>query len=186
MLEKTKEKVVYIQDNESKKRFIQNIRIIEQNIQVGNAIKRDKFMAENIKWIYENYENPKIIVSAHNFHISKWNKIMMGNHLNEEFGENYALLSHCFTESQFSENDKVADTIIKKKNLNPDIISFLYQPDTEGKISYKICKQIYDIIKDVDFKEKSFRYATLQHNDYEEFKLFLKDCYSHRKQMRWS
>ena len=106
--------------------------------------------------------------------------------LDEEFGENYALLSHCFTESQFSENDKVADTIIKKKNLNPDIISFLYQPDTEGKISYKICKQIYDIIKDVDFKEKSFRYATLQHNDYEEFKLFLKDCYSHRKQMRWS
>ena len=29
--------------------------------------------------------------------------------LDEEFGENYALLSHCFTESQFSENDKVAD-----------------------------------------------------------------------------
>ena len=94
--------------------------------------------------------------------------------LDEEFGENYAL------------NDEVANRIIEKKNLNPDIISFLYQPDTEGKISYKICKQIYDIIKDVDFKEKSFRYAILRHNDYEEFKMFLKDCYSHRKQMRWS
>ena len=106
--------------------------------------------------------------------------------LDKEFGENYALLAYCFTESQLKKNDEVANRIIEKKNLNPNIISFLYSPDTEGKISYKICKQIYDIIKDIDFKEKSFQYATLQNNDYEEFKLFLKDCFSHRKQMRWS
>lgn len=96
LLKKFKEKAVYIQDNESKKRFLQNIRIIEQNIQVGNAIKRDKFMAENIKWMYHNYENPKIIASAHNFHISKWNKIMMGHHLNQEFGENYVNFGFAF------------------------------------------------------------------------------------------
>lgn len=124
LLEKTKEKVVYIQDNESKKRFIQNIRIIEQNIQVGNAIKRDKFMAENIKWIYENYENPKIIVSAHNFHISKWNKIMMGNHLNEEFGENYVNFGFAFYNGSYTGS-------IQKK-----IQTLIAQTAYEGTLEY--------------------------------------------------
>ena len=101
LLKKIKEKVVNIQDNETKKRFLQNIRIIEQNIQVGSSEKRDEFMAENIKWIYENYNNPKIIASAHNFHISKWSKVMMGNHLDKEFGENYVNFGFAFYEGTY-------------------------------------------------------------------------------------
>ena len=102
LLKKIKEKVVNIQDNETKKRFLQNIRIIEQNIQVGSSEKRDEFMAENIKWIYENYNNPKIIASAHNFHISKWSKVMMGNHLDKEFGENYVNFGFAFYEGTYT------------------------------------------------------------------------------------
>ena len=30
-----------------------------------------------------------------------------------------------------------------------------------------------------------FRYASQMFNDYEEFKLFLKECYSHRRNMYW-
>ena len=105
--------------------------------------------------------------------------------LDKDFGENYALLSHCYTEKQFEDNDRVANLIIEQKNLDEDIVKFLYMSDCEGKISYKVCKKIYDLIKDVDFENKCFRYAAYSHNDYGEFKEFLKECFSKRRQMRW-
>ncbi len=105
--------------------------------------------------------------------------------LNKEFGENYALLGTCWTEEQFKENDKIADWYIKKNNLDKDVVDFLYQSDTNGKISYKTCGKIYDILKDKDLSDKGFRYGAYRHNDYEEFKDFLKECYSHRRNMEW-
>ena len=108
--------------------------------------------------------------------------------LDKEFGENYALLSTCHSPEQFEENDKTANRIITRKHLDKnytDVLDFLYQSDCGGEISHKTCKKIYELIKDVDFGSKGFRYGTLMHNDYEEFKEFLKDCYSHRKKMRW-
>ena len=64
------------------------------------------------------------------------------------------------------------------------VLDFLYAPDEDGKISYKTCRKIYELIKDVDFGGKCFRYAAHVHNDYEEFKMFLKECVSHRRNMR--
>lgn len=71
-------------------------------------------------------------------------------------------------------------------NRYEDVLKFLFSSDCEGKINYKTCKHIYDLIKDVDFGKKCFRYGAYAHNDYEEFKAFLLDCYSHRKNMSWS
>lgn len=105
--------------------------------------------------------------------------------LDEEFGKNYALLGKCWTEKKFAENDRISEKIINKKNLDTDIVDFLYMPDTEGKISYRVCGKIYDLIKDIDFKNKGFRYAAYRHDDYEEFKKFLKECYSNRRKMSW-
>lgn len=56
--------------------------------------------------------------------------------------------------------------------------------DLKGSISYKTCGKIYYLIKDIDFTT-GFRYAAYMHNDFEEFKEFLLDCYSKRKKMRW-
>lgn len=109
--------------------------------------------------------------------------------LDQEFGENYSALNQCHTESQFAENDKVANEIIKKKHLDEnykEVIEFLYSSDVYGSISYKTCKQIYDLIKDVNFGNKGFRYAAYMDHDYNDFKEFLKECYSHRRKMRWS
>ena len=53
-------------------------------------------------------------------------------------------------------------------------------------ISHRTCKKIYDLIKDIDFGNRCFRYAIHAHNDWEEFKDFLMDCYSHHKKMKWS
>ena len=108
--------------------------------------------------------------------------------LDKDFGENYSNLAICYTRSQFEENDRIAEYIINKKHLDEeygDIINFLYQADTNGSISYKTCKKIYDLIKDVDFGNKIFRYAAYAGNDYKEFKEFLLECYSHRRKMRW-
>ena len=109
--------------------------------------------------------------------------------LDKDFGENYSLLVKCVTERQFAENDRVAEYIINNKHLDreyKDVLDFLYMPDTGGSISYKACGKILSLIKDVSYEGQGFRYAAYRHNDYEEFKEFLKDCYSKRKSMRWS
>ena len=92
-----------------------------------------------------------------------------------------------FRERMYEASDKVNQ--IDRRQLDKeygDIIEFLFMPDVSGSISHGTCKKIYDLIKDVDFGSEGFRYGVLRHNDYEEFKAFLKDCYSHRKKMRWS
>lgn len=107
--------------------------------------------------------------------------------MDEEFGENYAKLLYCHTNEDFAENDKRANEIIEKKHLDKyaDILDFLYMEDASGKIPHTTCKQIYDLIKDYDFQNSYFRYAADAHNDYEEFKNFLKECYSKRRNMQW-
>lgn len=109
--------------------------------------------------------------------------------LDREFGENYAQLGKCWTDWQFEENDRAAEYIIHRKHLDveyADVLDFLYMPDTGGSISYKTCKKIYDLIKNVDFKNDGFRYTAYRHDDYGEFKAFLKECYAKRRKMRWS
>ena len=108
--------------------------------------------------------------------------------LDKDFGENYALIAKCYTDNQYTENDRAAELIIADKQLDDkysDVLDFLYASDEGGKISYKTCRKIYNLIKDMDFGKKCFRYAAHAHNDYEEFKSFLKECVSHRRNMRW-
>ena len=108
--------------------------------------------------------------------------------LDEEFGKNYAGIMSCFTKEEYEENDRKAEEIINRKCLDDkyaDVIDFLYAPDTDGKTSYRTCQKIYEHIKDIDFGKKGFRYAAYSRNDYEEFKKFLKECVSHRRNMVW-
>lgn len=109
--------------------------------------------------------------------------------IDKEFGDNYALLGACCTDQEFEEIDKAAEHLIRKKNLDhrcKDVLDFLYMPDSDGEISHRACKQIYDLIKDVDFGDKGFRYEKHRGDDYEDFKKFLMECYSSRRKMRWS
>lgn len=108
--------------------------------------------------------------------------------LDKEFGENYADLSSCLTESQFANNDKKAYRIIRKNHLKDDyedVIEFLYASDRGGSISHKTCQSILELIKDIDYGNKGFQYANRSSNDYEAFKKFLKECYSKRRKMKW-
>ena len=106
----------------------------------------------------------------------------------KQFGEHYRKLLGCFDQTEHEEHDRIANDILSHprfKDEDADILDFLYASDCDGKISYKTCGKLYDLIKDHDFEKKCFRYAAHTHNDYEELKEFLKECYSHRRNAYW-
>ena len=108
--------------------------------------------------------------------------------MDKEFGENYACIAFCHTEEDYTVNDKMSKSIITRKHLDKrygDILDFLYASDEGGKTTHKTCLNIYNLIKNIDFGRKGFRYAAYRHNDYEEFKKFLRECYSKHRKMRW-
>ncbi|MGI9581244.1 erythromycin esterase family protein [Chryseobacterium sp. RRHN12] len=96
-----KEKSTSIKKPEEKSRFLQNVDIVRQYIQL-NFIRRDKFMAENIKWLKENYLNSKVIVSAHNYHIAKLNSDRMGYWINEAYADDFVNFGFAFYEGTYS------------------------------------------------------------------------------------
>lgn len=96
-----KQKCDSIKNQEEKSRFLQNVDIIRQYIQLS-FIRRDKFMAENVKWLKENYLNSKVIVSAHNYHIAKLNSDRMGYWINEMDNKDYVNFGFAFYEGTYS------------------------------------------------------------------------------------
>lgn len=110
---------------------------------------------------------------------------------NKKFGEHYKTLpSCCFSNERLEAYNKKANEIIATENLEEkgaDVLDFLYAPDCDGgKVGYKTCKKIYDLIKDIDFGSKTFTYTTYSDGkDYEHFKEFLLDCYKHKRNMQW-
>jgi erythromycin esterase len=96
-----KEKSISIKNPEEKSRFLQNVDIIRQYIQ-HSFIRRDQFMAENVKWLKENYLNSKVIVSAHNYHIAKLNSEKMGYWMNEMHDNDFVNFGFAFYEGTYS------------------------------------------------------------------------------------
>ncbi len=69
-------------------------------------IVRDKYMADNISWIYDHENQDKTIVWAHNLHIAKDktlnNNLPMGYYLNEKFGAGYYAMGFGFNSGYMS------------------------------------------------------------------------------------
>lgn len=107
-----------------------------------------------------------------------------------EFGNHYETLRERITLADYDAFDIKANDILANprfKKEDDDIIIFLFWPDTGGSISYKTCKKIYNLIKDIDFGNQIFTYpAHSKSDDYEQFKAFLLDCYKRRAKMRWN
>lgn len=110
--------------------------------------------------------------------------------LDDAFGNMYLQYARCTTEESLKANDKRCETIINEKGLDKeyeDVLDFLYGPDTDGKISYKTCKKIADLLEPCmpALRTKFFRYAAYAGHDYEDFVAFLKECYRYHRNMRW-
>jgi hypothetical protein len=110
--------------------------------------------------------------------------------LDNELGEMYAEYSRCATKRQFKEIDNIIEHMINRKHLDKDykdVLDFLYMPDCEGKIGYKTCKKIADLLEPcmAALRNKCFRYAAYAGHDYEDFVAFLRECYRYHRNMRW-
>ena len=109
--------------------------------------------------------------------------------MDKEFGEAYKkLVAYSPLSEDFAKYDSLAQEIIERNHLEENfgnVLDFLYAPDTDGRISYQTCKEIFDIIDNVDFGDNGFRYRSQQHNDYQEFKDFLLDCVVNQTPMMW-
>jgi len=110
--------------------------------------------------------------------------------LDNELGKMYAEYGRCVTKRQFKEIDNIIEHMIDRKHLDKDykdVLDFLYLPDTDGKIGYKTCKKIADLLEPcmAALRNKWFRYAAYAGHDYEDFVAFLRECYRYHRNMRW-
>ena len=96
---------------------------------------RDLYMAENTAWMYDNYNNSKIAVWAHNAHISNDPTYLggggaMGRFLTQQFGNNYSTIAFLFSRGSFnavtSENVETGNLIKHTLNTQPKINSINY------------------------------------------------------------
>ena len=89
---------------------------------------RDLYMAENTAWMYDNYNNRKIAVWAHNAHISNNPTYLggggaMGRFLTQEFGNSYSTIAFLFSRGSFNavttDNIDASDLIQHTINTAP-------------------------------------------------------------------
>ncbi|MHC4211253.1 MAG: erythromycin esterase family protein [Planctomycetota bacterium] len=84
---------------------IQNARVVFQAAQMHAAgslsgIARDQSMADNVAWILERNPDAKIVLWAHNAHVSR-HPGMMGRHLHEWFGDDYVAVAFATAQGQY-------------------------------------------------------------------------------------
>lgn len=65
---------------------------------------RDQYMAENTAWYHQYFDEKKMALWGHNYHIanSAYGKGSMGHHLREEFGDDYVSVGFLFSRGSFT------------------------------------------------------------------------------------
>lgn len=85
--------------------IIQNARVVLQCMQMrANIVSRDQSMAENIKWILDNNPSAKIVLWAHNGHVSTAGMATfepMGVSLRKMFGDKMVVFGFAFNQGSF-------------------------------------------------------------------------------------
>ena len=103
-LESSREDWLAAYPSEVVDRALLNARIIVQNLQMWAGIPqviRDAAMAENVAWLTEQVPGERIVLWAHNAHISR-TPGMMGAHLAERFGEGYLPIGFATATGEYS------------------------------------------------------------------------------------
>ena len=85
--------------------IIQNARLVEQYVQLQAGAKtRDESMADNIQWIADQNPGAKIVIWAHNGHVTYSNSngyAAMGSYLHKMFGPQMINFGFAFNEGSF-------------------------------------------------------------------------------------
>lgn len=111
-------------------------------------------------------------------------RTMIARNYNYAFGELYSKMHELDTFDQ-DMNDLLSDDKSFPEKDYP-LLDFFFASDCEGKCNYKVCKRIYDLIKDED--DYNFQYAGFKRSesDVVSFKKFLLECYRYHRNMVWS
>src|SRR5262249_23733620 len=84
---------------------IQNARVVLQCMQLkAGQVARDRSMAENVKWIADSNPDAKIVLWAHNGHVSKGavgGFDPMGMSLRKMFGDRMVVFGFAFNQGSF-------------------------------------------------------------------------------------
>jgi erythromycin esterase len=106
--------------------MVQNIDIIMQYLLNSARYQRDKFMADNVKWILKHNPNSKIILWAHNSHIQKSDE-SMGSFLKEKFKEKYLSIGFTFNMGSYSAEGKNGLSTYKAEESFPGTFEYYFQ-----------------------------------------------------------
>jgi erythromycin esterase len=86
---------------------IQNARLLEQNLisctKPFDTSYRDQCMADNVAWICERARpNAKVVISAHNAHLTRKARGTMGAHLDKRYGRSMFVLASTFYQGRYN------------------------------------------------------------------------------------
>ena len=129
-------------------------------------------------------------------------RTLLAKNYNKKFGELYGkMYSSCtfnqdmnnllsdeitFPEEDYPLLDFFFASIAVRCKKDYPLLDFFFASDCDSKCNYKVCKRIYELIKDVH--DYDFQYAGFRHSesDIESFKRFLLECYKYHRNMVWS
>ena len=98
--------------------IIQNANVIHQYLDYFSngcpGTMRDKYMSENVSWILDNNPDAKIVLWAHNEHISK-QLYWMGEYLSKKYNEKYYSIGFLTNEGKYTAG--IGDVISTKNKL---------------------------------------------------------------------
>lgn len=98
--------------------IIQNANVIHQYLDYFSnghpSTMRDKYMAENVSWILDNNPDAKIVLWAHNEHISK-QLYWMGDYLSKKYNEKYYSIGFLTNEGKYTAG--IGDVISTENKL---------------------------------------------------------------------
>ena len=104
---------------------------------------------------------------------------------NKDFGEFYHNWMVDKTVSDEDMDNKVQSLYDEGifNNVDDEALDFLFLPDVKGKISYKSCRRILEIIGDYT---DDYMYGYLHANhSFDYFKEMLRDCVKRRRTLYW-
>lgn len=85
---------------------IQNARVAEQAafVKIGGPLHRDEMMALNTDWVLQQNPGAKMVLWAHNYHVSRQTGAQ-GSYLSRWYGDSYVALGFSFGEGMYSAVD---------------------------------------------------------------------------------
>ena len=111
-------------------------------------------------------------------------RIEVAKQYDEELGKYYQLF---YDESDKQKYINKLNNLLKNdrfKDEDNDLLDFLFASDCEGKIGYKTCKKVYDLIKN-STNNCCLRYIIYSKNDWDDLRELLLSCYKHKANLYW-